>query len=58
MRKRGMPSLDRTDAVAQAFSGRGSAAPIHVGSDAGQGITGDMMTKGLVIAETIGVEHC
>jgi hypothetical protein len=45
MRKRGMPSPDRADAVAQAFSGRGSAAPINVGSRAGEGITGDLMTK-------------
>jgi phage terminase large subunit len=45
MRNRGMPSPDRADAVAQAFSRRGSAAPIDVESHAGEGITGDLMTK-------------
>jgi hypothetical protein len=43
MRKRGMPSPDRADAVAQAFSRRGSSAPIKVESHAGEGIT-DLMT--------------
>jgi hypothetical protein len=41
----GMASPDRADTVAQAFSRRGSAAPINVESHAGEGITGDLMTK-------------
>jgi len=45
MRKRGMPSPDCADAVAQAFTRRGSAAPINVESHADEGITGDLMTK-------------
>jgi phage terminase large subunit len=45
MRKRGMPSPDRADTVAIAFSRRGSAAPINVESHAGESITGDLMTK-------------
>jgi hypothetical protein len=45
MRKRGMASHDRADTVGEAFSRRGSAAPINVESRAGEGITGDLMTK-------------
>jgi hypothetical protein len=45
MRKPGMPSPDRADTVAQAFSRHGSAAPINVESYAGESITGDLMTK-------------
>jgi hypothetical protein len=45
MCKRGMPSPDRADTVAQAFCRRGSAAPINVESHAGEGITGDLITK-------------
>jgi len=45
MRKPGIPSPDRADTVAQAFSRRGSAAPLNVESHAGESITGDLMTK-------------
>jgi hypothetical protein len=45
MRKRQMPSPDRADTVARAFSRRGSAAPLNVESHAGEGITGDLMTE-------------
>ena len=45
MRKRGMPSPDRADTVAQAFSRRGSAGPLNVESYAGESITDDLMTK-------------
>jgi hypothetical protein len=45
MWKRGMPSPNRADTVAEAFSRRGSAAPIIVEGHAGEGITGDLMTK-------------
>ncbi len=41
----GMPSPDRADTVAQAFSRRGSAAPLDVESHAGESITGDLMSK-------------
>jgi hypothetical protein len=43
MRKRGLPSPDRADAMAIALAGR--AAPINVESHAGKSITGDLMTK-------------
>jgi len=45
MRKRGMPSSDRADAMAIAFAGRANAAPMNVESHAGESITGDPMTK-------------
>jgi hypothetical protein len=45
MRKRGMPSPDRADAMAIAFAGRANAAPMNVESHAGESITGDLMTK-------------
>jgi hypothetical protein len=45
MRKRGIPSPDPADTVAEAFSRRGSAAPINVEGHPGEGITGDLMTK-------------
>jgi hypothetical protein len=45
MRKRGLPSPDRADALAIAFAGRANAAPINVESHAGESITGDLMTK-------------
>jgi hypothetical protein len=45
MRKRGIPSPDRADTVAQAVSRRGSAAPINVESHAGESITEDLITK-------------
>jgi hypothetical protein len=45
MRKRGMPSPDRADTVAQAFSRRGQAAPIDIESHMGKSITGDLMTR-------------
>src|SRR5215217_67839 len=45
MRKRGMPSPDRADAMAIAFAGRANAAPMNVESHAGESITGDPMTK-------------
>jgi hypothetical protein len=46
MGKRGMPSPDRADAVAQAFSRRGGASiAVDVESRAGESITADLMTK-------------
>jgi hypothetical protein len=45
MRKRGLPSPDRADAMAIAFAGKANAAPINVESHAGESITGDLMTK-------------
>ena len=45
MRKRGLPSPDRADAMAIAFAGSANAAPINVESHAGESITGDLMTK-------------
>jgi hypothetical protein len=46
MRKRGMPSPDRADTVAQAFSRRGGASvAIDVEGHAGESITGDLMSK-------------
>jgi hypothetical protein len=40
MRKRGLPSPDRADAMAIAFAGRANAAPMNVESHAGESITG------------------
>ncbi len=45
MRKRGMPSPDRADTVAMAFSGRSQGRPVDAESHAGESITGDLMTK-------------
>ena len=45
MRKRGLPSPDRADAMAIAFAGRANAAPMDVESHAGESITGDLVTK-------------
>jgi hypothetical protein len=45
MRKRGVLSPDRADAMAIAFAGRANAAPMNVESHAGESITGDLMTK-------------
>jgi hypothetical protein len=45
MRKRGLPSPDRADTAAIAFSARANAAPMNVESHAGGSITGDLMTK-------------
>ena len=46
MRKRGMPSPDRADTFAQAFSRRGGASvAIDVEGHAGESISGDLMTK-------------
>jgi hypothetical protein len=45
MRKRGLPSPDKADAMAIAFAGRANAAPMNVESHAGESITGDLMTK-------------
>jgi phage terminase large subunit len=45
MRKRGLPSLDRADTVAMAFSGHAQGRPIDVESHARESITGDLMTK-------------
>jgi hypothetical protein len=45
MRKRGLPSPDRADALAIAFAGKANAAPMNVESHAGESITGDLMTK-------------
>jgi hypothetical protein len=40
MRKRELPSPDRADTVAMAFSGRARGVPVDVGSHAGESITG------------------
>jgi hypothetical protein len=45
MRKRGLPSPDKADTAAIAFSGRANAAPINVESHAGESITGDFISK-------------
>jgi hypothetical protein len=45
MRKRGLPSPDRADAMAIAFASRANAAPMNVENHAGESITGDLMTK-------------
>ena len=46
MRRRGMPSPDRADVCAMAFSRRAhGGGPIDVESNAGERITGDLMTK-------------
>ena len=45
MRRRGLPSPDRADAMAIAFAGRANAAPMNVESHAGESITGDLMTR-------------
>jgi hypothetical protein len=45
MRKRGLPSPARADAMAIAFADRANAAPMNVESHAGESITGDLMTK-------------
>ena len=45
MRKGGLPSPDRADAMAIAFAGRANAAPMDVESHAGESITDDLMTK-------------
>jgi hypothetical protein len=45
MRKRGLPSPDKADAMAIAFDGRANAAPMNVEGHAGESITGDLMTK-------------
>jgi hypothetical protein len=46
MRKRGMPSPDRADTVAMAFSRRADGGgPVDIESHAGESITGDLMTK-------------
>jgi hypothetical protein len=45
MRKRGMPSPDRADTAAIAFSRRAQAAAVDIESHTGESITGDRMTK-------------
>jgi hypothetical protein len=45
MRKRGLPSLDRADTAAMAFSARANAVPMNMESHAGESATGDLMTK-------------
>jgi hypothetical protein len=45
MRKRGLPSPDRSDTSAMIFAGRANAAPINVESHTGESITGDLMSK-------------
>jgi hypothetical protein len=45
MRKRGLPSPDRADTAAIAFSARANASPINIESHVGGSITGDLMTK-------------
>ena len=44
MRARGLPSLDRADALAYAFA-YVDVAPVDVESHAGESITGDLMIK-------------
>jgi hypothetical protein len=44
MRKRGVPSPDRADALAYAFAGV-EGGEVDVSSHAGESITGDLMTK-------------
>jgi phage terminase large subunit len=44
MRKRGVPSPDRADALAYAFA-EVAGAEVDIGSHAGESITGDLMTK-------------
>jgi phage terminase large subunit len=44
MRKRGVPSPDRADALVYSFSYM-DAASVDVESHAGESITGDLMTK-------------
>jgi hypothetical protein len=48
MRKRGLPSPDRADAMAIAFAGKANAAPMNFESHAGESITGDLMRQGVV----------
>lgn len=45
MRKRGLLSPDRADAMAIAFAGRADAAPMNVEGHSGESITGDLMTE-------------
>jgi hypothetical protein len=45
MRRRGLPSPDRADTAAMAFSARANGAPINVESHVGESVTGDLMTK-------------
>jgi hypothetical protein len=45
MRKQAMPSPDRADTVAIAFSRRAEAASVNLESPVGYSITGDLMTK-------------
>jgi hypothetical protein len=46
MRKRGMPSPDRADTVAMAFSRRANGGVgVNVGDHAGHSITGDLLDK-------------
>jgi hypothetical protein len=45
MRKRGLPSPDRADAMAIAFAGKANAVPMNIESHAGESITGDLMSK-------------
>jgi hypothetical protein len=45
MRKRGLPSPDRADAMAIALAGRANAVQMNVEGHAGESITGDVMTK-------------
>jgi hypothetical protein len=46
VRKRGLPSPDRADTVAMAFSARAQGgSKVDVESHAGESITGDLMTK-------------
>jgi len=51
MRNLGMPSVDRTDTVAQAFSRRGSAAPLNLESHTGEQHHLGFDDQGLVIAD-------
>jgi hypothetical protein len=45
MRKWGLPSPDRADYAAIAFSARANASPMKIETHAGESITGDLMTK-------------
>jgi hypothetical protein len=45
MRKRGLPSPDRADTVAQSFSPHRSMHTVNIEDHMGQSITGDLMAK-------------
>jgi hypothetical protein len=49
MRTWGLPSPDRADTAAKAFSARANASAMNVENHAGESITGDLMTTGVDI---------